>query len=128
MQGFNKVILMGNLSRDPVLRYTANSTAVASINIAVNRGKNKNREDMGCDFISVVVWGAQAENCNRYLQKGSPVLLEGRLQVRKYINSNNEDRWTTEVVANSVRFLGSKKDRSGVTEDEFNITETDAPF
>ncbi len=128
MQGFNKVILMGNLSRDPVLRYTANSTAVASINIAVNRGKNKNREDMGCDFISVVVWGAQAENCNRYLQKGSPVLLEGRLQVRKYINSNNEDRWTTEVVANSVRFLGSKKDRSGVTEGEFNINETDAPF
>lgn len=128
MRGFNKVILMGNLSRDPELRYTTNNTAVTRINVAVNRGKNKNKEDMGCDFISVVAWGAQAENCNRYLQKGSPVLIEGRLQVRKYIGSNNEDRWTTEVVASNVKFLGSKKDRPGVAEGELDLDETDAPF
>ena len=111
-RGFNKVILMGNLTRDPEIRYTTSNQAVAKLTVAVNRtGRSKDGEVLEqVDFIPVVVFGNQAENCERYLRKGRPVLVEGRIQVRTYETGSGEKRWVTEVVAQSVIFLGTKRD------------------
>ncbi|SMG21512.1 single-stranded DNA-binding protein [Dethiosulfovibrio salsuginis] len=114
-RGFNKVILMGNLAKDPQIRYTATKQAVASFSVAVNRSwKGKNGElQESVDFIPVVVWGPQAENCERYLSKGSGILLEGRIQVRSYDDKTGQKRWVTEVVAADITFLpssGGRKD------------------
>jgi len=113
-RGFNKVILMGNLARDPEVRYTTSNQAVAKLSVAVNRvSRGKDGEVLEqVDFIPVVVFGSQAENCERYLRKGRPVLVEGRLQVRSYETGSGERRWVTEVVAQSVTFLGSRRDNS----------------
>lgn len=115
-RGFNKVILMGNLAKDPQIRYTASKQAVASFSVAVNRNwKGKNGElQESVDFIPVVVWGPLAENCERYLSKGRPVLVEGRIQVRSYDDKTGQKRWVTEVVAGDITFLpssgGGRKD------------------
>ncbi|HAA47774.1 MAG TPA: single-stranded DNA-binding protein [Synergistaceae bacterium] len=114
-RGFNKVILMGNLARDPEVRYTTSNQAIAKITVAVNRiSKNRDGEvQEQVDFIPVVVFGNQAENCERYLRKGSAVLVEGRMQVRNYETSSGERRWVTEVVAQQVNFVGSRRDNDG---------------
>ncbi len=112
-RGFNKAILMGNLARDPEVRYTTFKQAIAKLTVAVGRqwkGRDGEVQDQ-TDFIPVVVFGPQAENCERYLSKGRPVLVEGRIQVRSYETSQGEKRWVTEVVAQGVTFLGSRKDR-----------------
>ncbi len=111
-RGFNKVILMGNLARDPEIRYTVDKRAMARFAVAVNNTwKDKNGElQESVDFIPVVVWGPQAENCERYLKKGSPVLVEGRIQVRSYeAKDGSGKRYATDVVAAGVTFLGSKR-------------------
>lgn len=113
-RGFNKVILMGNLARDPEIRYTVDKRAWARFTIAVNRQwKGRNGElQSSADFIPVVVWGPQAENCERYLRKGQAVLVEGRLQVRNYEDKSGNRRYVTEVAAQTVNFVGSKRDDS----------------
>ena len=111
-RGFNKVILMGNLARDPEMRYTADRRACAKFAVAVNNTwKDKSGEKQeSVDFIPVVVWGPSAENCERYLKKGSPVLVEGRIQVRSYeAKDGSGKRYATDVVASGVTFLGSKR-------------------
>lgn len=111
-RGFNRVILMGNLARDPEIRYTAGKQAVANFTVAVGRSwKDKNGElQESTDFIPVVVWGSTAENCERYLKKGRPVLVEGRMQVRNYeAKDGSGKRYVTEVVASDVTFLGSRR-------------------
>ncbi len=111
-RGFNKVVIMGNLARDPEIRYTASKQAVAKLTVAVGRqykGKSGEVVDQ-TDFIPVVVWGSDAENCERYLRKGRPVLVEGRLQVRSYETKEGEKRYVTEVVAQGVVFLGGRRD------------------
>ncbi|GAB6281115.1 MAG: single-stranded DNA-binding protein [Thermovirga sp.] len=119
-RGFNKAILMGNLARDPEVRYTTSKQAVAKLTVAVNRQwKNKDGEVQDqADFIPVVVWGSQAENCERFLRKGSSVLVEGRIQVRNYEATTGERRWITEVVAQSVTFLGTRKESEGFSSHE----------
>jgi len=114
-RGFNKVILMGNLARDPEVRYTTSNQAIAKLTVAVNRvSKNRSGEvQEQVDFIPVVVFGNQAENCERYLRKGSAVLVEGRMQVRNYETSSGERRWITEVVAQLVNFVGTRRDNNG---------------
>jgi len=110
LRGFNKVILVGNLARDPEVRYTASKQAVARFSVAVNRqwkGQNGEVQEQ-VDFIPVVVWGAQAENCERYLAKGRGVLVEGRLSIRSY-EKDGQKRSATEVVAQSVQFLGGAR-------------------
>ena len=109
MRGFNKVIISGNLARDPEMRYTRDKKAWARFSVAVNRQwKDRNGEvQKAADFIPVVVWGAQADNCERYLHKGSPVLVEGRLQVRSYDDKTGARRYMTDVLAQGVTFLGS---------------------
>ncbi len=106
----NKVFLIGRLTRDPELRYTGNNTAVASFTIAVNRSYTNQAGEREADFIPVVVWRRQAESVKNYLSQGSQVAVEGRIQVRNYDDQNGDRRYVTEVIADSVEFIGSKKD------------------
>ena len=106
----NKVFLIGRLTRDPELRYTGNNTAVTSFTIAVNRTYTNKAGEREADFIPVVVWRRQAESVKNYLSQGSQVAVEGRIQVRNYDDQNGDRRYVTEVIADSVEFIGSKKD------------------
>lgn len=109
----NRIVLVGRLTRDPELRYTSGTnTAVCNFTIAVDRPFNPNNSERGADFIPIVVWNKQAENVKNYLTKGSQVAVEGRLQVRNYDDQNGQKRYVTEVIANSVEFLGSKNSNS----------------
>lgn len=108
MASFNKVILIGNLTKDPELRYTPQGTAVANLRMAINRKfKTKTQElkEEVC-FITAVVWDKQAEACNQYLHKGSPLFVEGRLQSRSWDDASGQKRNTIEVRAERVQFLG----------------------
>lgn len=104
---FNKVLLMGNLTRDPELRYIPSGQAVCSFSIAVNRTymsqSGEKKEEVA--FIRVVVWAKRAEVCNEYLKKGSPVFVEGRLQSRSWEAQDGSKRSTIEVIAQNVQFL-----------------------
>ena len=109
----NKVFLMGNLTRDPELRYVPSGTAVANFTVAVNRvykdTAGEKKEDVS--FIRVVVWGRMAENCGEYLSKGRPVLVEGRLKSRNWETDDGQKRSALDVVATSVQFLGGRGDK-----------------
>lgn len=118
MAGFNKVILMGNLTRNPELRYTPNGTPVASFGLAVGR-RFKQGEDLKEEvcFVDIVVFGKQAEHCGQYLSKGNGVIVEGRLQQRRWETEDGQKRSKHEVVAQSVTFMPKRQDgASGVTE------------
>ncbi len=109
MANFNKVFLMGNLTKDPELRYTPQGTAVLNLRLAVNRKfRNKDQElkEETC-FITAVVWNKQAETCNQYLHKGSGIFVEGRLQSRSWEDASGQKRNVIEVRAERVQFLGS---------------------
>jgi len=104
----NRVFLIGNLTRDPELRYIPSGQAVATFSVAVNRvytlQSGEKKEDVS--FINVVVWGRRAEVCGEYLSKGSPVFVEGRLQSRSWEDQSGQKRYALEVIALSVQFLG----------------------
>jgi len=110
MANFNKVLLMGNLTRDPELRYIPSGAAVATFTIAVNRVYTTQTGEKKKDvcFIRVVVWGKTAEICGEYLSKGSPVFVDGRLQSRTWVGQDGQKRNTIEVVADNVQFLRTK--------------------
>lgn len=103
----NRVLLIGNLTRDPELRYIPSGQPVATFTIAVNRTylstTGEKKEDV--NFLRVVVWGKRAEVCHEYLKKGSPVFVEGRLQSRNWEGTDGQKRNTVEVVAQNVQFL-----------------------
>ena len=111
MASLNKVLLIGNLTRPPELRYTPSGTAVADLRLAVNRNYStqtgEKREEV-C-FLTVVVWGKQAESCGEYLDKGSQVFVEGRLQTRDWEGKDGQKRTSTEVVAERVQFMSRTK-------------------
>ena len=117
MASLNKVLLMGNLTRDPELRYIPSGSAVTSFTLAMNRvyklqtGEKKEETS----FIRVVVWGRMAEVCGEYLTKGSPVFVEGRLQSRSWDGPDGQKRSAVEVIAMNVQFLsrqgGAGKER-----------------
>ncbi|PIE71821.1 MAG: single-stranded DNA-binding protein [Deltaproteobacteria bacterium] len=106
----NKVILIGNLGRDPELRYTQSGTAVATLNMATSR----RRKDQDGNYIDetewhrVIAWAKTAEFCGNYLSKGHKIYVEGRLQTRKWTDQNGQDRYTTEVVAENLQSLTPK--------------------
>lgn len=135
MASFNRVILAGNLTRDPELRYTPSGTAVTDLSLAINnvRGRGTDRKE-DTIFVDVTVWDRQAENCCEYLAKGRPVLVEGRLRQDTW-----EDRETGKkrsrlvVVAQNVQFLGKSEESSqSVSRNEQEIDEPfdadDVPF
>lgn len=112
---FNKVIMVGNLTRDPELRHLDSGTAVARLRLASNRtyttGDGERREE-AC-FIDVDVWNRLAENCCQYLGRGSKVLVEGRLTHERWETETGEKRSTYRIRALSIQFLGSPRDREG---------------
>ncbi len=110
MANLNKVLLIGNLTKDPELRYTPGGTAVVNLRMAINRsyrdksGENKKET---C-FMTVVAWDKQAEACNQYLHKGSPLFVEGHLQSRTWDGQDGKKRSVVEVRAERVQFLGGR--------------------
>jgi single-strand DNA-binding protein len=112
----NKVILVGNLGRDPEIRYTPSGTAVANFTIATSeRWKDKSSGEMQerTEWHRIVAWGRLGEICGEYLSKGKQVYLEGRLQTRKWEDKEGATRYTTEVVANEMKMLGAKGSGDG---------------
>lgn len=102
---YNRVILIGRLTRDPELRYTGNGTAVASFSLAVDRTYKNGNGEKETDYINIVAWRNLGERCGEYLAKGKMVAVEGRLQIRSYEDNNGVKRTVAEVVADDVRFL-----------------------
>ena len=105
----NKVILVGRLAQDPEVRYTQGGKAVASFNLAVNRFGGGSAQKESADFIPIVAWEKLAEICGNNISKGSKILVEGRLQIRSYEAQDGQKRRVSEVVAQSIEFLGSKR-------------------
>lgn len=115
----NKVILIGNLGADPEIRYTQSGTAVATLSLATGR-KWKDRDgnlQEETEWHRVIVWAQSAEYCNNYLSKGSKIYVEGRLQTRKWQDQNGNDRWTTEIIAQTVQNLTPRGDGGGRQEE-----------
>lgn len=139
MNGFNKVILMGNLTRDPEIRYTPNGTPVVNFPIAINRRFKQGGElrDEVC-YIDIVVFGRQAETCSQYINKGDSVLIDGRLQQRKWETGDGQKRNKIEVVAQSIQFMPKRSSgASGYMQNEGDepklsgetlVEEEDIPF
>jgi single-strand DNA-binding protein len=118
MPNFNKVFLMGNLTKDPELRYTAGGAPVANLRMAINRvyqSKTGEKKEDVC-FVTVVVWQKQAEAVGEYLKKGDPLFVEGRLQSKSWETEDKQKRTTIEVVAERVQFLNRGK---GASSDSF---------
>ena len=116
MSSYNKVLLMGNLTRDPEVRYTPKGNAVTDLGLAVNRSytldSGERREEV--TFVDITVWGRQAELAGQYLHKGRPVFIEGRLQLDSWEDRNTgEKRNKLRVVCENMRFIGSRGDGQG---------------
>ncbi len=105
----NKVIILGNLTRDPELNTTNNGISVCRFTLAVSRRYSNSEGEREADFIPVVVWRGQADNCAKYLKKGSKACVTGSLQVRTYDAQDGSKRFATEVVAEEVEFISSTK-------------------
>jgi len=143
-RGVNKVILVGNLGQKPEMRYTATQTAVANLSIATTEswkdkesGENRDKTE----WHRVVFFGNLAEIAEKYLDKGSSVYVEGKIQTRKWQDKDGNDRWTTEVLGNQLTMLGSRSssDSSSQVESSSNtpfpeddsgpgLTDDDIPF
>ncbi|MBI4822481.1 MAG: single-stranded DNA-binding protein [Deltaproteobacteria bacterium] len=116
MGSLNKVILLGNLGADPEVRYTANGRAAANFNIATTEvwnDKNSGDRQERTEWHRIVCWGKTAELAKEYLKKGRTVLIEGRLQTREWEDKEGKKRWTTEVVADRVTFVGRPEGGGG---------------
>lgn len=123
-KGLNKVMLIGNLGRDPEMRYTPSGRPVTTFSVATNRswktsdGERRNETE----WFNIVAWGNLAEICNQYLKKGHQVYIEGRLQSRSWEDDDKKKHQTTEVVAKEMVMLGDKrKEESGETSAETEI-------
>lgn len=133
MASFNKVLLLGNLTRDPELRYTSSGAAVAGFGLAVNRKFKQGEEwkDEVC-YVDITVWGKQAENCAEYLHKGSQAFIDGRLNFQSWEAEGGQKRNKLEVVANNVQFLGKAggmgKGAPGMDSDSPSHSDDDIPF
>ncbi len=105
---YNRIILVGNLTRDPEIRYTQSGKGVTKFTLAVNNPRN--REETS--FVDIVAWDRLGETCNTYLKKGSNCLVEGRLVIRSYDDKDGNKRKATEVVIDNMQMLGSPRDRA----------------
>lgn len=107
MASFNKVILVGNMTADPELKQTTSGTSVCTFSIAVNRRFTRSEQgQQTVDFINIVAWRQSAEFVSRYFKKGNPILVCGQLQTRTWTDNQGQKRYTTEVVADEVTFVG----------------------
>ena len=127
-RGVNKVILVGNLGQKPEMRYTATQSAVANISIATTESwKDKESGEMRdkTEWHRVVYFGKLAEIVEKYLDKGSSVYIEGKLQTRKWQDKSGADRWTTEIVGNELTMLGSRQNNSS---NDMAANQSESPF
>lgn len=114
MAGFNRVTILGNLGRDPEIRYAQNGMAICKLSVAVTeKVKDGDAWKEATEWFRVTVFGKQAENAAQYLQKGRSVLVEGRLKTEKYKDKDGVEKTSVEVVANSVVFVGGGDDKGG---------------
>mgnify|MGYP001559702132 CR=1 FL=1 len=121
---FNKITIVGNLGKDPELRYTPQGNAVCNFSVATNekrRDKTGDFQDVTTWF-RITLWGKQAENASKYLTKGSPIYIEGRLRVEEWADRDGKNRFTLDVQATDMQFLGSSRgdELSGSSSSEFN--------
>ena len=134
MASLNKVLLIGNLGKDPEVRYTASGTAVASFSLATSeKFKNKEGEwEERTEWHNVTLWGRLAEIAGEYLAKGKTVYIEGRLQTRKWQDKDGKDRYTTEIVGEKMQMLsrkdGSNHEDAGQSHEGPGFPEGDDPF
>ena len=115
MASLNKVMLIGNLGKDPEVRFTAAGQAVASFSLATSekfKGKSGDMEER-TEWHNITLWGKLAEIAGEYLSKGKTVYIEGRLQTRKWQDKNGNDRYTTDIVGDKMQMLSAKGERSG---------------
>jgi single-strand DNA-binding protein len=127
--------LIGRLTADPEVRYTNNNTAIANFSVAINRGKDKNGADKGTDYPRIVVFGKQAENCQKFLAKGRQVGIEGRIQTGSYTDKKGDRVYTTDVIASRVEFIGSStknadsssQSSAGASQDAAQVEFTEIP-
>jgi single-strand DNA-binding protein len=140
-RNINRVIVVGNLTRDPELRHTPSGTAVCSLRIAVNTTR-KDESGQWIDkpnYFDVTVWGQQGENCAQYLSKGRPVAIDGRLEWREWEAQDGSKRQAVDIVADNVQFLGGRQESEGAAyvpagatggSDDFppSPTDDDIPF
>jgi len=116
MANINRVVLVGNLTRDPELRHTPSGTAVCKLRIAVNTRQKDGASGQWIDkpnYFDVTVWGNQGESCSQYLAKGRPVGIDGRLDWREWEAQDGTKRQAVEIIADSVQFLGGRQDLEG---------------
>ena len=131
----NRVVLTGNLTRDPELRSTGNGFTICHLGIAVN-GRRKNNEtgewEDKPNFFRITVFGNQGERCAQYLSKGRPVAIDGRLEWRQYTDQNGQKRESVDIIADNVQFLGSREDAGNGNGNGFSssvrATESDVPI
>lgn len=110
MSGVNKVMIIGHLGADPELRTVSNGNTVARLNVATSENwtDREGQRHEKTEWHRIVVWGKQAEICGKFLSKGRQVYIEGRLQTRSWEDQNNQKKYTTEIIANNVQFLGAQ--------------------
>lgn len=116
MASVNRVFLLGNLGADPEVRFTSGGRAVANFRIATTdvwTDKNSGQRNERTEWHRIVVWGKQAENCGEFLKKGRSVHIEGRLQTRDWTDNDGNKRYTTEIVADRVTFVGGRGEGGG---------------
>ena len=109
--GVNKAILIGRLGKDPEIRYTQSQTPVTNFSLATSERRKDPQSGNWLEqteWHNIVTFGKTAENCSNFLKKGREVYIEGRIQTRKWQDKEGKDRWTTEIVANTVQFLGGR--------------------
>lgn len=119
-RGINKVIIVGNLGRDPEIRYTPTGSAVANVSVATSDGwkdKDGNQQER-TEWHRVVFFNRLAEIAGEYLKKGSKIYLEGRLQTRKWQDNNGQERYTTEIIGNEMQMLDSRGGADGASFDQ----------
>jgi len=110
---FNKAILIGRLVADPELRQTPNGVSVCTFRIAVDRSYSSKDGERQADFLDIVAWRERAEFVSRYFNKGKLILVEGSIQARNYTDKNDQKRTAVEVIAENLRFVGSKSENQG---------------
>jgi len=121
MANINRVVLVGNLTRDPELRHTPSGTAVCSLRLAVN-SRRKDQSGQWVEkpnYFDITVWGQQGENCAQYLAKGRPVAIDGRLEWREWEAQDGTKRQAVEIIADTVQFLGGRTDSTGEPANQF---------
>lgn len=119
--GVNKAIIIGRLGNDPEVRYTANGGAVGNFNLATNESwtDKAGQKQERTEWHRIVVWGKMAELCGQYLSKGRQAYVEGRLQTREWTDKEGVKKYTTEIVAQSIQFLGSSGEKGASPSSDF---------